>query len=593
MNRPDPAQDQSMEDILASIRKIIADEPKREAAPPVPAAPGSAMAVGQPQQQPSSQASAQSSFGRSAQPSVSPSFSPNRSAADRAPVEMGGMIEAPGSLASRLNDVFGMDALPLPRSAVLPPVRSAPATPASMPASVTPSLSAQGAVLSAVDADFADLLDDHPVRPSLLPSSKSANQKFAPQLSMPVPPVSTRVADVPPATQHGMFDRTPFGTLPTSSLAASLPATSPLAAPLLPVSPAVASRAIRDEPFEFAPQVQAPVVPAPLRETSAAPVLPVAKAGPVVIASMPASLPRLIGSGPQVIAAMGPVVSPAPRVAAAEQVNTAAVAPSVPPSSVSSDFEHASRVYLTAPEPVVSSSVAAHPDPAPSPIFEVIASMAAPVGAKPVAPPDHVSVPILEQASGLNSPNDHAMPVTPGPTAPIPQQVAELVVPTSPVVAADVALSDPPLATEDHSHSGNSDTAVALALGALAAGLAASSQPANPEIVVQVMEVSLPPLVSNSTLGDVRPPSASAGATAGTAPNGAPSKSVSVFASVDAFAGGVELVPLKTMDDTAVELLRPMLRNWIDSNMPRIVEKALRAELAANPAGGPKPDAKE
>ena len=38
--------------------------------------------------------------------------------------------------------------------------------------------------------------------------------------------------------------------------------------------------------------------------------------------------------------------------------------------------------------------------------------------------------------------------------------------------------------------------------------------------------------------------------------------------------------PIRTMEDTVAELLRPMLRQWLDANMPRIVEKALRVELA-------------
>jgi hypothetical protein len=38
--------------------------------------------------------------------------------------------------------------------------------------------------------------------------------------------------------------------------------------------------------------------------------------------------------------------------------------------------------------------------------------------------------------------------------------------------------------------------------------------------------------------------------------------------------------PLRSLEDTVVELLRPMLRQWLDDNMPRIVEKALRVELA-------------
>lgn len=36
----------------------------------------------------------------------------------------------------------------------------------------------------------------------------------------------------------------------------------------------------------------------------------------------------------------------------------------------------------------------------------------------------------------------------------------------------------------------------------------------------------------------------------------------------------------EAFDDTVSELLRPMLRKWLESNMPRIVEKALRKELA-------------
>jgi len=37
---------------------------------------------------------------------------------------------------------------------------------------------------------------------------------------------------------------------------------------------------------------------------------------------------------------------------------------------------------------------------------------------------------------------------------------------------------------------------------------------------------------------------------------------------------------VRTLEDTVVDLLRPMLRQWLDENMPRMVEKALRIELA-------------
>lgn len=39
-------------------------------------------------------------------------------------------------------------------------------------------------------------------------------------------------------------------------------------------------------------------------------------------------------------------------------------------------------------------------------------------------------------------------------------------------------------------------------------------------------------------------------------------------------------IPVRSMEDTVSELLRPMLRQWLDNNMPRIVEKALRVEMA-------------
>jgi cell pole-organizing protein PopZ len=37
----------------------------------------------------------------------------------------------------------------------------------------------------------------------------------------------------------------------------------------------------------------------------------------------------------------------------------------------------------------------------------------------------------------------------------------------------------------------------------------------------------------------------------------------------------------RTMDETVVELLRPLLRDWLDKNMPRLIEPALKAELEA------------
>jgi cell pole-organizing protein PopZ len=44
-------------------------------------------------------------------------------------------------------------------------------------------------------------------------------------------------------------------------------------------------------------------------------------------------------------------------------------------------------------------------------------------------------------------------------------------------------------------------------------------------------------------------------------------------------AGSGGLPVARTIEDTVAELLRPMLKNWLAENMPKIVERALRKEL--------------
>lgn len=41
-------------------------------------------------------------------------------------------------------------------------------------------------------------------------------------------------------------------------------------------------------------------------------------------------------------------------------------------------------------------------------------------------------------------------------------------------------------------------------------------------------------------------------------------------------------MPMNAIEERVVELLRPMIRDWLDNNMPRMVEKALSIELAAS-----------
>jgi cell pole-organizing protein PopZ len=70
--------------------------------------------------------------------------------------------------------------------------------------------------------------------------------------------------------------------------------------------------------------------------------------------------------------------------------------------------------------------------------------------------------------------------------------------------------------------------------------------------------------------------------------------SLSVFTSGSAFIHGVSggekpgnsAGPPRKLDTAASELIRPMLRQWLSENMPRIVEEALRSELDSSQTTG-------
>ncbi|MFA9443216.1 MAG: DUF2497 domain-containing protein, partial [Hyphomicrobium sp.] len=68
----------------------------------------------------------------------------------------------------------------------------------------------------------------------------------------------------------------------------------------------------------------------------------------------------------------------------------------------------------------------------------------------------------------------------------------------------------------------------------------------------------------------------------------------SAFTSGPAFVHGVSsgkkpgnsAAPPRKLDTAASELIRPMLRQWLSENMPRIVEEALRSELDSSETTG-------
>ena len=180
--------------------------------------------------------------------------------------------------------------------------------------------------------------------------------------------------------------------------------------------------------------------------------------------------------------------------------------------------------------------------------------VAAPARPAPAVSPVHIPGPVPATATPAN------VAAAPGPTV-SPMAALAIGLDTNLRRAAPVAEID------------QASDAVASALGALAAGLAASAKPASPEIVVPTIDLD------TST---ARPAAA-------TLPEAAALVQTTAVSVIPAPNGSLETAA--HLDDTAAALLRPMLRQWLDSNMPRIVEKALRIELAANPLplGGEKP----
>ena len=102
---------------------------------------------------------------------------------------------------------------------------------------------------------------------------------------------------------------------------------------------------------------------------------------------------------------------------------------------------------------------------------------------------------------------------------------------------------------------------------------------------------SASPVTANAAATSVSQTAAAATATATAGPvakpsvapvAAAPSPAPVAASPASLVAAPATAEPTRTMEDTVAELLRPMLRQWLDTNMPRVVEKALRVELAAS-----------
>lgn len=182
------------------------------------------------------------------------------------------------------------------------------------------------------------------------------------------------------------------------------------------------------------------------------------------------------------------------------------------------------------------------------------ASMPAIVGQHAAAPPAEVAAPTVPQ-------------IDPQPSA------APAIVAAAPAVAPATvpasASATAPTTAPATAPSVNAAIAAAMAAARTAPALVDAPKPAAPPVVEAASRPAPPPSVPAPAIVEAAettmlPPAMSESI--------APRRSEG---SVSAPAG------VQTLEDTVARLLRPMLRQWLDDNMPRIVEKAFKEELAA------------
>lgn len=470
-----PQAEPSMDEILASIRKIIAEDPQGNVALPPPP-PG---------------------------------------------VEAG-----PGSLSARLNDVFGPTSPGAPKPmAVRDPFED------DLGGLIVPS-AAKPAVPAVVQAErhAPTITPDAPVLPP-------------PSVTRPAPvPIATMAAPSPSSGTTGILGN---GAYPAATAAPSAPvviaAMPPTSSPAPPEGAPSASALLSSPTVGPLAQDLGAATPGN-RPLPVRPILPTAlDVGRAASADAAKASPSAIE--------LSLFPAPAPKPAG----------PVAPPAPSSDEPALAS---LRAVESKAAARPEIKPEPKPAPV--VIASTS------PVRAPVTVSQPVDEPAGALGA--------TAG-TAGLPSLAA------APIAGASrredqqaVAAESAPLRPEGKPVEAGKVEPVNSAEDAAAVSATAKTVPETPSASSSTEE----PKVSAAS-GGGQPQSAPSSVSVPTAtlepmPAQLPALVPSHFPS-DASGSALPA----EFEEKAAELLRPMLRSWLDTNMPRIVEKALIRELAENP----------
>ncbi len=278
---------------------------------------------------------------------------------------------------------------------------------------------------------------------------------------------------------------------------------------------------------------------------------------------------------PLVPAAVAEAIMPTPRPPAA----------TTPPVDRSDDAASlarslAARVAVQAPPPAPQSA------PAPSEVSLTAAKEAAIKAAARDAASKAAASALDAMAAGR---------AVAGPAAPVKADVTSAPVVSAPVVSAQQVVEAAVPVAETHADVGTFDAPVLDAAAksvvepVIEAPLIATKPEAPREVAVVVADA---PVVATKDAGKgpiENSPAATAEpvVAAASEPAIASGPAIGVAGLASGPSAPAAAPAARTMEDTVAELLRPMLREWLDNNMPRIVEKAMRVEMASivKPAG--------
>ncbi len=508
MTRAEKASDATLDEILASIRRIIAEEPS--GARPLPVTkPKSPSLSGEPQRAGARPQNAVDEFG--------PQLSSLRPGAASAPQTAAAPAQRPAApdVSARQRR---LDEPPMPELSM----GNAPA--ARGPSAPAPLVSVLGCLVWGWGC-FCFVFFFFFPEVSLPPISKAAPEVIE---ATPFPSPAPAPADPFPSMRGAVDDLSDLlddVAPPPSAPVAAEPAAMP--APV----------------FAMPPEVIAPPADAVRRDT----------APPRTIARRTVDLGAIVPGRDEPVADAAIVVE-TPVETPVEPVATGA-------GSRSSAQSRAMDKMLSAR---IASASVKHPAPPPEPTGPVvIAAMPDPAAVEPAgSAEDEIASPGGDAASALDMRAAGLAQAAPAQAAPAPAERAPADAPAAPVApeprAAEAAVTpskplEPPLPPAP----------------------VAEANPAPARPVVSSAAPSLPLAAAPPAAAAVPPPAAPP-----IAPVPAPVASASQAAGTQVPATLPPVVGVRTIEDMVAELLRPMLREWLAENMPRMVEKALRIELA-------------